>query len=87
MNVETSYYGVSVAGETRLVGSNSCHAVRAPRKAVNRSPFTVYRSPNTFAKIQHAVSEVRINFLNSLIISNKNFRCIYRVINKDWGVE
>ena len=34
MNVETSYYGVSVAGETRWVGSNSCHAVRASRKAV-----------------------------------------------------
>ena len=33
MNVETSYYGVSVAGETRWVGSNSCHAVRASRKA------------------------------------------------------
>ena len=41
MNVETSYYGVSVAGETRLVGSNSCHAVRASRKVVNRSTLTV----------------------------------------------
>ena len=38
MNVETSYYGVSVAGETRLVGSNSCHAVRASRKAVVLCP-------------------------------------------------
>ena len=48
MNVETSYYGVSVAGETRLVGSNSCHAVRASRKAVNRSTLTV---PRFFFKV------------------------------------
>ena len=48
MNVETSYYGVSVAGEARLVGSNSCHAVRAPRKAVNRSTFNV---PRFFCKV------------------------------------
>ena len=51
MNVETSYYGVSVAGEMRWVGSNSCHAVRASRKAVNRSTLTV---PVSFAKLQHA---------------------------------
>ena len=49
MNVETSYYGVSVAGETRWVGSSSCHAVRAPRKVVKRSTF-----PVSFAKLQHA---------------------------------
>ena len=56
MNVETSYYGVSVAGETRLVGSNSCHAVRASRKVVNRSTF-----PVPFAKLQHGKSAVRIS--------------------------
>ena len=61
MNVETSYYGVSIAGETILVGSNSCHAVRASRKVVNLSPFNVNRSSFTSAKILHDKGEVRVS--------------------------
>ena len=60
MNVETSYYGVSVAGETRWVGGNSCHAVRASRKAVVLCTLLSVLSI-TSAKIQHAPS--RLSFI------------------------